>query len=107
MIRHVGITNYAYVAGPHNSNMTTGVTADQRSALRALAELGLDFELTVMPFPPHYRVKEYMAVNPLGNQPARAGGFGTTTSHRPPRSAGCAEAPIPRERPQPDPYAPI
>jgi len=73
VIRHVGITNYAYVVGPHNSDMATGVTADQRSALRALAELGLDFELTVMPFPPHYRVKEYMAVNPLGNQPARAG----------------------------------
>jgi hypothetical protein len=57
--------------------LATGVTADQRSALRTLAELGLDFELTVMTFPPHYRVKEYMAVNPLGNQPPRAG-IGTT-----------------------------
>jgi hypothetical protein len=35
VIRHVGITNYAYVAGPHNSDMATGVTADQRSAVRA------------------------------------------------------------------------
>jgi hypothetical protein len=35
VIRHVGIANYVYVAGPHNSDMATGVTADQRSALRA------------------------------------------------------------------------
>jgi glutathione S-transferase len=38
--------------------------------LWALEELGLAYELTVMPFPPRYRAKEYMAVNPLGTIPA-------------------------------------
>ena len=46
--------------------------ADARSfrPLWAMEELGLDYELTVMPFPPRYRAKEYMAVNPLGTIPA-------------------------------------
>jgi len=46
--------------------------ADARSfrPLWTLEELGLDYELTVMPFPPRYRAKEYMAVNPLGTIPA-------------------------------------
>jgi glutathione S-transferase len=46
--------------------------ADARSfrPLWALEELGLEYELTVMPFPPRYRAKEYMAVNPLGTIPA-------------------------------------
>jgi len=39
VIRPVGITNYAYVAGAHNSDMATGVTADQRSALRASTDM--------------------------------------------------------------------
>jgi glutathione S-transferase len=38
--------------------------------LWALEELGLPYELTVMPFPPRYRAKAYMAVNPLGTIPA-------------------------------------
>ena len=38
--------------------------------LWALEELGLVYELVVMPFPPRYRAKEYMAVNPLGTIPA-------------------------------------
>lgn len=38
--------------------------------LWALEELGLDYELFVMPFPPRYRAKAYMAVNPLGTIPA-------------------------------------
>jgi glutathione S-transferase len=42
--------------------------------LWALVELGLDYELTVMPFPPRYRAKEYMAVNPLGTIPALVDG---------------------------------
>ena len=42
--------------------------------LWALEELGLDYELTVMPFPPRYRAKEFMAVNPLGTIPALADG---------------------------------
>jgi len=46
--------------------------ADARSfrPLWALEELGLEYELTVMPFPPRYRAKEFMAVNPLGTIPA-------------------------------------
>lgn len=42
--------------------------------LWALEELGLDYELTVMPFPPRYRAKEFMAVNPLGTIPALVDG---------------------------------
>ena len=46
--------------------------ADARSfrPLWALEELGLPYDLTVMPFPPRYRAKEFMAVNPLGTIPA-------------------------------------
>lgn len=46
--------------------------ADARSfrPLWALEELGLAYELTVMPFPPRYRAKDFMAVNPLGTIPA-------------------------------------
>jgi glutathione S-transferase len=46
--------------------------ADARSfrPLWALEELGLSYELTVMPFPPRYRAKEFMAINPLGTIPA-------------------------------------
>ena len=46
--------------------------ADARSfrPLWALEELDLEYKLTVMPFPPRYRAKEYMAVNPLGTIPA-------------------------------------
>lgn len=50
--------------------------ADARSfrPLWALEELALDYELTVMPFPPRYRAKDYMAVNPLGTIPALVDG---------------------------------
>ncbi|MFL5296478.1 MAG: glutathione S-transferase family protein [Phenylobacterium sp.] len=50
--------------------------ADARSfrPLWALEELGLAYELTVMPFPPRYRAKEFMAVNPLGTIPAMIDG---------------------------------
>jgi glutathione S-transferase len=46
--------------------------ADARSfrPLWALEELGLPYDLTVMPFPPRYRAKDFMAVNPLGTIPA-------------------------------------
>jgi glutathione S-transferase len=49
---------------------------DARSfrVLWALEELGLDYELTVMPFPPRYRAKDYLAVNPLGTIPALVDG---------------------------------
>jgi glutathione S-transferase len=42
--------------------------------LWALEELGLHYELTVMPFPPRYHAKEFMAVNPLGTIPALVDG---------------------------------
>jgi glutathione S-transferase len=42
--------------------------------LWALEELGLAYELTVMPFPPRYRAKDYLAVNPLGTIPALVDG---------------------------------
>jgi glutathione S-transferase len=42
--------------------------------LWALEELGLDYDLVVMPFPPRYRAKEYMEVNPLGTIPALVDG---------------------------------
>ncbi len=50
--------------------------ADARSfrPLWALEEMGLAYELTVMPFPPRYRAKEYMAINPLGTIPALVDG---------------------------------
>jgi glutathione S-transferase len=50
--------------------------ADARSfrPLWAMEELGLAYALTVMPFPPRYRAKEYMAVNPLGTIPALVDG---------------------------------
>jgi glutathione S-transferase len=46
--------------------------ADARSfrPLWALEELGLDYELTVMPFPPRVLAKEFKAINPLGTIPA-------------------------------------
>jgi glutathione S-transferase len=34
-----------------------------------LEELGLDYELTVLPFPPRVLQKDYLAVNPLGTIP--------------------------------------
>jgi glutathione S-transferase len=44
---------------------------DARSfrALWALEELGLDYELTLMPFPPRARVPGYRDLNPLGTVP--------------------------------------
>jgi glutathione S-transferase len=46
--------------------------ADSRSfrVLWALEELGLPYRLTVMPFPPRYRVEGYKDLNPLGTVPA-------------------------------------
>jgi glutathione S-transferase len=45
--------------------------ADARSfrALWALEELGLDYELELMPFPPRSRVPGYRDLNPLGTVP--------------------------------------
>jgi glutathione S-transferase len=46
--------------------------SDARSfrPLWALEELGLEYELKMLPFPPRVRAREYMAVNPLGTIPA-------------------------------------
>lgn len=45
--------------------------ADARSfrPLWALEELGLDYELKMLPFPPRFRAREYLAENPLGTIP--------------------------------------
>ena len=44
---------------------------DARSfrALWALEELGLAYELKLLPFPPRYRAREYLAINPFGTIP--------------------------------------
>jgi glutathione S-transferase len=44
---------------------------DARSfrALWALEELGLEYRLKVMPFPPRFREPDYLSVNPLGTIP--------------------------------------
>lgn len=42
--------------------------------LWALEELGLPYSLTVMPFPPRYRAKAFMTINPLGTIPAMVDG---------------------------------
>jgi glutathione S-transferase len=46
--------------------------SDARSfrPLWALEELGLDYELKMLPFPPRARAREYLQVNPLGTIPA-------------------------------------
>ena len=46
--------------------------ADARSfrVLWALEELGLPYELEVLPFPPRFRVEGYKDLNPLGTVPA-------------------------------------
>ena len=49
---------------------------DARSfrVLWALEELGLDYELHLLPFPPRARAREYLQVNPLGTIPAMIDG---------------------------------
>jgi glutathione S-transferase len=42
--------------------------------LWALEELGLPYDLIVMPFPPRARAREYLDVNPLGTIPALVDG---------------------------------
>ncbi len=50
--------------------------ADARSfrPLWTLEEMGLPYELTVLPFPPRYRAKAFLAINPLGTIPAMVDG---------------------------------
>lgn len=44
---------------------------DSRSlrALWALEEMGIDYEVEVLPFPPRFLKKEYLDINPLGTVP--------------------------------------
>ncbi|MBX9728979.1 MAG: glutathione S-transferase family protein, partial [Sphingopyxis sp.] len=39
----------------------------------AAAELGIDLPLTMLPFPPRAKAREYLAINPLGTVPALVG----------------------------------
>ena len=59
-------------AGRHAVSLHLYHCADARSfrALWALEELGLDYELTCMPFPPRFRFEGYKDINPLGTVPA-------------------------------------
>jgi glutathione S-transferase len=49
---------------------------DARSfrALWALEEIGLPYELRLLPFPPRFKAPEYLEVNPLGTIPAMQDG---------------------------------
>lgn len=42
--------------------------------LWTLLEMGLEYELIVMPFPPRYLHKEYLQINPLGTVPCMVDG---------------------------------
>ena len=42
--------------------------------LWTLEEMGLDYELITMPFPPRYLHKEYLKINPLGTVPCMVDG---------------------------------
>ena len=44
--------------------------------LWTLEEMGLDYELITLPFPPRYLAKEYLQVNPLGTVPCLVDGIG-------------------------------
>jgi len=50
------------------------VRARSMRPLWTLEEMGLDYELITMPFPPRYLHKEYMEVNPLGTVPCMVDG---------------------------------
>src|ERR1700737_3657323 len=43
-------------------------------SLWGLGEVGANYEMNVMPFPPRYRAKQFMAINPLGTIPALVDG---------------------------------
>lgn len=45
------------------------VRARSMRPLWTLEEMGLDYELITMPFPPRYLHKEYLKINPLGTVP--------------------------------------
>ncbi len=50
------------------------VRARSMRPLWTLEEMGLDYELITMPFPPRYLHKEYMQINPLGTVPCMVDG---------------------------------
>ena len=47
--------------------------------LRCLEEMGLDYELEIMPFPPRFEREGYLDINPLGTVPAFTDGGITLT----------------------------
>ncbi len=64
--------------------------------LWTLEEMGIEYELEVMPFPPRYLHKEYLKVNPLGTVPALVDGDTVMTE-----SAGIAQYLVERYGPTP------
>ena len=57
------------------------LTARSFRPLWTLEEMGLDYELVVLPFPPRQFKRDYLQTNPLGTVPAFFdGGNGSTTS---------------------------
>jgi glutathione S-transferase len=62
--------------GKQTALITLYHCADARSfrPLWALEELGLDYELKMLPFPPRVLAKEYLAINPLGTIPTLVDG---------------------------------
>ena len=71
------------------------------SALWALEELGLEYELVTMPFPPRFAVPGYLEVNPLGTIPFFTDGATAMTE-----SAAIAEYLVTKYGPTPLAVAP-
>ena len=69
--------------------------------LWTLEEMGLDYKVEVMPFPPRYLHKPYLEVNPLGTVPALVDGDVTMTE-----SAGICQYLVDRYGPTPLSVAP-
>ena len=61
-------------------------------ALWTLEELGLPYDLKMLPFPPRVLAKEYLALNPLGTVPLLLDGDVPENAHRQPAHAGDTEA---------------
>jgi glutathione S-transferase len=64
--------------------------------LWTLEEMGLDYELVTMPFPPRYLQREYLEVNPLGTVPCMVDGDVNMTE-----SAGISQYLVERYGPTP------
>lgn len=64
--------------------------------LWTLEEMGIEYELEVMPFPPRYLHKEFLKINPLGTVPALTDGDTVMTE-----SAGISQYLVDRHGPTP------